>query len=185
MAIGSFNDIDVQPPSIHLTPYIGCSDPMGGGLAGRNALTVLRNANTGIGTATNCVYMFADSNVVFTEVVGFAKSSRIHQYKDQACACFGIQEKRLSRTGATSRTTGTKDSIRYSICCRFGYKSKRWYSTALGVNNGIIPQEISVTVGTDNNAGGTSAIAIGNFVRSRNLSELAMRNDLIAKSVSE
>ncbi len=152
----------------------------------KNAVTVLRNANTGIGIANPLARLHvADSNVVFTGGSWILPNPAGNPaIQGSGVRMLWYPGKAAFRTGGASANDWNKDSIgQYSFAAGLDTKAKGNYSVALGLSNNAAG-DYSFTVGTGNSAIGGSAVAIGNFVRSRNLNAVTIGNDLIAKSVS-
>ncbi len=151
----------------------------------KNALTILRNANTGIGTAGPLARLHvADSNVVFTGGSWFLPNAPGNPaVQGQGVRMLWYPAKAAFRSGAVSSNNWNKDSIgKYSFGAGLDVKVKGDYATAFGVNNNS-DGWYSFTAGTGNMAATTSGIAIGYNAVARNLVSVAIGSELITKSV--
>jgi Chaperone of endosialidase/Head domain of trimeric autotransporter adhesin len=185
--LGSYNDTaDTQRP-------VGSSDvgdrifQVGNGNAftRSNALTVLRNGNTGIGVANPAARLHINKSAVFTGGLWYLPDAAGNPpVENEGVRMMWYADKAAFRTGAVSSNAWNKDEIgEYSFAAGLDSKAKGNYSAAIGVNNNSLDW-YSFSAGNSNTATGVSAVAIGNNNKSRNTNAVAIGNDLITKTVN-
>ena len=187
VSIGSYNDTtDLQLP---LGSGQGTDRVFqvgnGNGVARSNALTILRNGNTGLGTVNPAAHLqVTNGDVVFTGGAWNLPDPAT----DPAVSGNGVRllwypGKAAFRAGAVSGSNWDKDSIgNYSFAVGLDVKAKSLYSIAMGVNN-TSDNWYAFTAGVGNTALGTSSIAMGSSALARNLGSVAIGYDLITKAV--
>ncbi len=177
LSIGIYNDpiVTAQTSFTPTTPVFiignGSSD-----IARSNAITVLKNASTGINTSSpQAMLHVKDGNVLFAGVSGSLPGTpgntpvsgagvRLMWYPDKAAF----------RVGATSGVYWNKDSIgNYSIGAGYNVKAKGIYSVALGEMTNATG-DISTAMGSYTTASNLYATAMGNYTNASGSSSTAM-----------
>lgn len=168
-SFGIYSDItDTPNPSVEAsTDRIFQIGNGPGNLSRSNALTILRNGNTGIGVLIPVARLHvSDSNVVFTgpETVPLSTSFN-PPVQGAGSRMMWYPEKAAFRVGAVNGGQSTfwdKDSIgRFSFASGYGTKASGNYSTAMGDFNTASGFR-STAIGYSNIASANSSTAMGN-----------------------
>jgi|GEM_PF-1355775 len=121
-----------------------------------NALTILQNGNTGIGTTTPVALLHVKTGaVLFDSTIGTTPVS------GAGTRMMWIPAKAAFRAGAVATTEWDDANIgNYSVATGFGNKASGNYSTAIG-SIGIASGDFSTAIGTFNYATGSGSVALG------------------------
>ncbi len=165
IALGLFNDYSDNPnPNV---PELGDRIfQIGNGSSANptNALTILRNANTGIGTTTPVARLHVtDSNVVFTGPYPLGSTTPFPPpFQGAGSRMMWYPQKAAFRAGIVGGTQWDKDSIgRYSFAVGFNSKAKGEGSFAAGISNAT--ENFTTAVG-NSTASGTNSTAMGSSI---------------------
>ncbi|MBL7738112.1 MAG: tail fiber domain-containing protein [Chitinophagaceae bacterium] len=144
--------------------------------ARNNAMTILLNGNTGVGTITPSARLHvADSNVVFTgpPTIGFS-TTFYPPLQGPGSRTMWYPQKAAFRTGIVDGAHWDKDSIgRFSFAAGFDVKAKGEGSAAFGIFNDALG-DYSTTLGIYNKAEGYASFVAGNTNRATGESSMAL-----------
>jgi Chaperone of endosialidase/Head domain of trimeric autotransporter adhesin len=169
--IGHLNDTtDTPNPTFPFLPdrifQVGNGDPGG---ARSNAITILRNGNTGVGiTAPIARLHVADSNVLFTGPVTIPYTTTYYPpVSDAGSRMMWYPQRAAFRVGAVDGTQWNKDSIgRYSFSSGFNTKSIGEASASMGYST-TASGYASSSMGNGTIASGSYSTSMG-FITSAN-----------------
>ena len=173
LSVGFYNDVSDNPNPSSLSPDDRIFQIGNGSndFAKSNAVTVLRNGNSGIGTTTPLARLHVvDSNVLFSSP-GFAVPGGNTPVSGAGRRMMWFANKAAFRTGYVDGAQWDADSIGiYSVALCMNNKAKGEASFASGLDN-IAAGSFSTAMGRLNNATGVSSTALGqNTIASGNFS---------------
>ena len=186
--LGAYNDTLETPNTYDPQPDDRIFQ-LGNGIANnarKNAITILRNGNMGMGNTNPLAHLqMTGGNVVFTgDIWNLPNPAGNPPVEGSGSRFLWYADKAALRAGAVSTLDWNKDSIgKYSFAVGLDVKAKGNYSSAIGVSN-ISVGDFSFTAGVSNTASALAAIAMGNYTRSRNSASVAIGNDLVVKTVN-
>ncbi|NOT51869.1 MAG: hypothetical protein HOP10_11405 [Chitinophagaceae bacterium] len=182
VALGLYND-DTDNPDQSLTTPLDRIFQIGNGINNnrKNAMTILRNGNAGIGTVIPLARLHVTDSSVLFSATGLASTTpgnppisgpgrRMMWYPDKAAF----------RVGYVDGTNWDRDSIgNYSVALGNNNRVKGHSSFAVGTGN-IASGTNSTSIGMSNSATGPGSTAIGNGAIASGQSSMAMGNSAIA-----
>ncbi len=151
LTIGAYNDTSDAATAVGASTGDDRIFQLGNGSAfGRsNAVTVLRNGNTGIGTLLPKARLHVENNVVFTSSSGVQVTPANPPVSGSGVRMMWYPDKAAFRTGYVSGSQWDKDNTGY-------YSFSAGQNTTASGNN-------SVAMGASSTASGLSSLAIGEF----------------------
>jgi len=141
-----------------------------------NAVTVLQNGNTGIGTVSPAARLHVvDSSVLFSAVGDIPVTSSNTPVSGAGRRLMWYPDKAAFRAGYVTGPNWNKDSIgQYSVATGYNSKAKGFSATALGYN-AVASGGFSTALGGESaNASGNYATAVGRFSTASGESSIAM-----------
>ena len=186
LAVGRYNDTT----STSSTAWVA-TDPLfiiGNGANNNtrsNALTVLKNAKTGINTASPLAMLHVkDSSVLFTGLVGLPGTPGPTPVSGAGTRMMWYPDKAAFRAGNVNSTQWNKDSIgNYSMAMGLNAKAKGSFSISLGAGT-IAKGSGSVALGNGSDANGANSTAMGSSTTADASASTAMGSFTNAKGIA-
>jgi hypothetical protein len=177
LSIGQFND---SINTSNITSWVS-TDPVfiiGNGIddANRsNAITILKNAKTGINTSSpQAMLHVKDSSVLFSGAFTIPGTPGDPPVSGQGIRMMWYPDKAAFRAGYVTNTFWNKDSIgNYSFGSGYNTKAKGNYSTAMG-SGSIASEDYATAIGHNTTASGDESTALGYTTTASGFTSTAM-----------